>query len=155
MFKKNDYIVCLIPKETSTIYIRRGWVYKQYTDNDRLHVVKSSTDTKNIIAHSVLYNQKDRWRYATEEEIKLYKKYGKPYPALKAGDRIRLISDSSYTSAKTAEYAGKVVTVSKVFSNTGAFKIEEIVEPHVFIFSRVMEVIDASVVKADIEYQVW
>jgi hypothetical protein len=155
MFKKNDYIVCLRPKETSTIYIRRGWVYKQYIDSDRLQAVKSSVDTGHVIAHSVLYNQKDRWRYATDEEIKLYKTYGKPYPILKTGDKVKLVSDAIYANAKTAKYAGKVVTVSKVFNNTRSFEIEEIAESHVFMFNHVMEVVDTHVVKADITYQVW
>ncbi len=77
MFKENDYIVILRPKENNSRYIKHGWCYKQREDSKHVYVKVDCTGGPTKISDLTFYEK--LWRYATPEEIAVYDIRGEPF----------------------------------------------------------------------------
>jgi len=121
MFRKGDYIVCLRPINTSSVYIRRGWVYKQHEDDDCLIATKDSDNLSVTQTLDTKFSKKSTWRYAAPEEIEMYDLYDEPYPILNPGYKIQITTKNRGIKYDTVK---EVFPEKRIFSTEGGLKID-------------------------------
>jgi len=78
MFKKDDYIVCLITTQGSHC-VRENFCFKQRQDSQSISPYADIKGSKKNGNNSLQYKNKKNWRYATQFEINEYERLGIPF----------------------------------------------------------------------------
>ena len=77
-FREGDFIVCLEKPNGIVGYIKPNYIFEQYENSDSLSVRKDINGCYTCCS-DVCFDLKSTWRYATQNEIKEYKRLGGPY----------------------------------------------------------------------------
>lgn len=77
-FREGDFIVCLEKPNGIVSYIKPNYIFEQYENSDSLSVRKDINGCYTCCS-DVCFDLKSTWRYATQNEIKEYKRLGGPY----------------------------------------------------------------------------
>lgn len=90
MFKKGDYIVLLYKWNQGTVSndsFSQNYIYQQSGDLNRFSPTQS-TDGNTLTVEKtknwthINFNSQSYWRYATQQEIAIFNKIGKPFNTL-------------------------------------------------------------------------